>query len=90
MSMTSLDAEGQICPLSTDGTGHCDGYCCPRWVVERLPSGAICCNLKEQDTGVEYVPDDKADFQRQIMNCRLEHDVSNCRECPIAFGHCAG
>jgi len=89
MSMTSRQAEEQVCPLS-GGEGQCDGWCCPKWVVERLPSGAICCDLKETNTGSEFVPDDKNDWHMQIMKCRLEHDIPNCRECPAAYGHCSG
>ena len=92
MSMTSAQAEEQICPLSKDGLGHCDGWCCPRWVVERLPSGAICCSKTEEQTGAEFIPEvqDKRSFQIDIMKCRLDHDITNCRECPNAYGHCAG
>ena len=89
MSMTSAQAEEAMCPVS-NGEGQCDGWCCPKWVVERLPSGAISCPKTEDITGEEYIPDDKKTWQMELMKCRIEHDVTNCRECPNAYGHCAG
>ena len=91
MSMTSGQAQSQICPLS-NGEGQCDGWTCPRWVVERQPSGAICCQKTELNNGAEYIPDSehKDEHGFDVMRCKIEHDVTNCRECPAAYGHCAG
>ena len=85
MSMTTREIREAYPPQSCalDTSRSCIGQNCPRWVGLTDHSGTIVCVNSRTNNGTTRKLDD--DFRRQ---CRKEHEVRSCWQCPDTFGNC--